>query len=104
MNLATGLLSIDGPYNRSMTRFSHTVLLGLAFLGLAACGAAPAPPPSQAANSAAPHDNLKRIVDRYWDEHVVPGNPLAPQFMADTLGLERRFLAEVLAIPRGTLD
>src|SRR6202140_2920043 len=87
-----------------MTRFSSSVALGLAFLELAACGAAPAPPPTQATNSAPPHDNLGRIVDRYWDEHVVPGNPLSPQFMADTLGLQRRFLAEVLAIPRANLD
>jgi uncharacterized protein (DUF885 family) len=87
-----------------MTRFSSKVLLGLAFLGLAACGAAPAPAPSQATNSAAPHDNLRRIVDRYWDEHVLPGNPLSPQFLADSLSLERRFLAEVLAIPRAGLD
>src|ERR1700682_1444721 len=87
-----------------MTRFSHLVALGLAFSGLAACGAAPAPAPAQATNSAAPHDNLRQIVDRYWDEHVSPGNPLSPQFMADSLGLERRFLAEVLAIPRARLD
>src|ERR1700675_3209636 len=87
-----------------MTRFSHVVLLGLAFLGLAACGAAPAPAPSQAANSAAPHDDLRRIVDRYWEERVPPGNPLSPQFLADSLSLERRFLAEVLAIPRARLD
>jgi uncharacterized protein (DUF885 family) len=87
-----------------MTRFSHVVLPGLAFLGLAACGAAPAPAPSQAANPAAPHDNLQRIVDRYWDEHVPPGSPLSPQFLADSLSLERRFLAEVLAIPRAGLD
>ena len=104
MNLAAGLLSIDGPYNRSMTRFSPTILLGLAFLGLAACGAAPAPAPSQAAISAAPHDDLRRIVDRYWDERVLPGNPLSPQFLADSLSLERRFLAEVLAVPRAGLD
>jgi uncharacterized protein (DUF885 family) len=104
MNLATGLLSINGPYNRSMTRFSSKVLLGLAFLGLAACGAAPAPAPSQATTAAAPHDNLQRIVDRYWDEHVPPGNPLSPQFLADSLSLERRFLADVLAIPRAGLD
>jgi uncharacterized protein (DUF885 family) len=87
-----------------MTRFSHSVALGLALLGLAACGAAPAPPPSQATNSAPPHDNLRRIVDRYWDERVVSGKPLSPQFMADTLALERRFLAEVLAVPRANLD
>jgi uncharacterized protein (DUF885 family) len=87
-----------------MTRFSHAVWFALAFLGLAPCGAAPAPAPSQAANSATPHDNLRQIVDRYWDEHVLPGNPLSPQFLADSLSLERRFLAEVLAIPRAGLD
>src|ERR1700716_4262888 len=91
-------------YNRFMTRFSHSIALGLAFLELAACGAAPAPAPSQAASSAAPHDNLRRIVDRYWDEHVPPGNPLSPQYLADSLSLERRFLAELLAIPRAPLD
>jgi uncharacterized protein (DUF885 family) len=87
-----------------MTRFSSAVLLGLAFSGLAACGGAPAPAPSQAANSAAPRDNLRRIVDRYWDERTPPGNPLSAQFLADSLALERRFLAEVLAIPRARLD
>jgi uncharacterized protein (DUF885 family) len=78
--------------------------LGLAFLGLAACGRAPTPTPSQVTNSVAPHDNLSRIVDRYWDAHVSPGNPLSPQFLADSLAVERRFLAEVLAVPRARLD
>jgi uncharacterized protein (DUF885 family) len=87
-----------------MTRFLSKVSLGLAFLGLAACGAAPAPAPSQATNSAAPHEDLRRIVDRYWDEHASPGDPLSPQFMADSLAVERRYLAEVLAIPRARLD
>jgi len=87
-----------------MTRFSSKVSVGLALLGLAACGAAPAPAPSQAANSAAPRDDLRRIVDRYWDERAAPGNPPSPQFMADTLAVERRFLAEVLAVPRARLD
>jgi uncharacterized protein (DUF885 family) len=85
-----------------MTRFSHVASLGLAFLGVAAGASAAAP--SQATNSAAPYDNLRRIVDRYWDEHVPPGNPLSPQFMADSLAVERRFLGEVLAIPRASLD
>src|SRR6267378_6616628 len=87
-----------------MTRFSTKVLLGLAFSGLAACGAAPVPAPSQAAISAAPRDNLQRIVDQYWDEPMPPGNPLSPQFLADSLSLERRSLAEVLAVPRAGLD
>src|SRR5271154_2642119 len=86
-----------------MTRFSRTVSLGLALMGLAACGAPPAPTPSPAVNAAAPRERLSRIVDRYWDEHV-SGNPLSPQFMADSLALQRRFLAELLAVPRATLD
>jgi uncharacterized protein (DUF885 family) len=87
-----------------MTRFSHLAALGLALSELAACGAAPSPPPAQAANLAAPHDNLQRIVDRYWDERAVRGNPPSAQFMADSLAVERRYLAEVLAIPRAQLD
>jgi uncharacterized protein (DUF885 family) len=35
---------------------------------------------------------------------VSPGNPLSPQFLADSLAVERRFLAEVLAVPRARLD
>jgi uncharacterized protein (DUF885 family) len=87
-----------------MTRFSHATALGLAFWGLAACGGNPAPAPSQAANPAVPHERLGRIVDRYWDEHVLAGNPLSPQYLADSLALERRFLAEILGVPRAGLD
>jgi len=72
-------------------------------MGLAACGAPPAPTPAAPVNAAAPRERLNRIVDRYWDEHV-SGVPLSPQFMADTLALQRRFLAEILAVPRATLD
>ena len=86
-----------------MTRFSPLSSLALAFLGLAACGRAPAPPPSPAANAVAPHENLNGIVERYWDEPAPAGVSIAPQFLADSLSLERRFLAEVLAVPRATL-
>jgi uncharacterized protein (DUF885 family) len=86
-----------------MTRFSPSATLGLALLGLAACGAPPAPTPNQAASSMAPHERLSRIVDRYWDDHVPPGVALSPQFMADSLGLERRYLDELLAVPRERL-
>ena len=34
----------------------------------------------------------------------VRGNPPSAQFMADSLAVERRYLAEVLAIPRAQLD
>jgi uncharacterized protein (DUF885 family) len=77
---------------------------GLAFWGLAACGGRPSPAPAQAANPAIPHERLGRIVDRYWDERMLAGNSLAPQSLADSLGLERRFLAEILAVPRAGLD
>src|SRR5450631_897808 len=86
-----------------MTRFSPSATLGLAILGLAACGAPPAPAPKPAANPMAPQERLSRIVDRYWDDSV-PGAPLSPQFMADSLGLERRYLDEILAVPRERLD
>ena len=87
-----------------MTRISHAISLGLVFLGLAACGAAPAPPPSPAVNTMAPRDRLSRIAERYWDEQTSPGNPLSPQYLADSLAAERRHLADVLAVPRDGLD
>jgi uncharacterized protein (DUF885 family) len=87
-----------------MTRFSHAAALCLAFLGLAGCGAKPAPAPSTAANPNVPHERLSRIVDRYWEEHAAAGDFLSAQFLADSLALKRRFLAEVLGIPRDSLD
>jgi uncharacterized protein (DUF885 family) len=47
---------------------------------------------------------LSRIVERYWDEHVATGTPLTPQFMADSLALERRSLDDARAVPRARLD
>ena len=76
--------------------------LGIAILGLAACGARPHPAPAE--KPGAPHDDLNRIVDRYWDERVPAGNPMSAQYLADSLGIERRFLTEVLAVPRARLD
>jgi len=87
-----------------MTRFSHVLSCGLVLLALAACGAPPAPPASPAAAATLPHDRLSRIVERYWDEHTALGTGISPQFMADSLDVERRFLAEVLAVPRASLD
>ncbi|GAC1502988.1 MAG: hypothetical protein NVS1B6_10010 [Steroidobacteraceae bacterium] len=91
-------------YNRFMTRISSNIALLLAFMALAACSAPPAPAPAPAADSAPPHDSLNRIVDRYWDERVPPGNPLSPQFLADSLATERRFLDEILALAPNRLD
>jgi uncharacterized protein (DUF885 family) len=87
-----------------MARFSPQVLLTLVFLALTACSRAPAPASSPAAAAAAPHDNLNRIVERYWDEHAPPGVSIAPQYLADSLALERRFLAELSTVARARLD
>ena len=87
-----------------MTRFSHAVSLGLALLGLAACGAAPAPAPAPAVNPGVPADRLNHIVERYWDELAAAKEPIAPQLMADSLGREQRLLAELRAVARPALD
>jgi uncharacterized protein (DUF885 family) len=88
-----------------MTRFSQAALVGLAFLALMGCGPAPetAAPPS-AADSTPSRESLNRIVDRYWDEHASLANPLSAQFVADSLAVERRFLAAIIALPRERLD
>ncbi len=87
-----------------MTRLSAKISLGLAIAGLAACNASTAPSAAEVANVGAPHDSLNTVVERYWDEHVPSGNPLSPQYLADSLAVERRFLAEILALPRTSLD
>jgi uncharacterized protein (DUF885 family) len=87
-----------------MTRFSHVALLGLAFSWLAACSSPPAPAPAQAANPAPPRESLNRLVERYWDERADPDAALSAQSLADSLAVERRFLADILAIPRAPLD
>jgi len=80
------------------------MVLGLAFLGLAACGAPPKPAPTEAAAPAVPHERLNQMVDRYWDERASRGDPISAQQMADSLAAERRYMAEVLAVPRAGLD
>ncbi len=86
-----------------MTRFSQVALV-LVLLWVAGCGTPPASAPSQAGSASAPPESLNRIVDRYWDERVAWDSALAPQSLADSLALERRSLAEILAIPRDPLD
>jgi uncharacterized protein (DUF885 family) len=83
-------------------------------LALAGCGAAPGPasaPAMKAMPAASPQaapmppgDQLGRLVERYWDEHLAVDNAISPQFLADSLSIERRYLAEVLSVPRGGLD
>jgi uncharacterized protein (DUF885 family) len=47
---------------------------------------------------------VSRIVERYWDDHAITGNSLTAQSLADSLALERRYLAEILTVPRAPLE
>jgi uncharacterized protein (DUF885 family) len=87
-----------------MTRISHALLSGLALLTLCGCGGAPAPSQPKAANPAAPSEQLGRIVERYWQEHIDANDAISPQLLADSLGIERRYLAEVLGVAPDGLD
>jgi uncharacterized protein (DUF885 family) len=87
-----------------MTRFSHRLICGLALTALGGCGAPSTPPAAPSAKTAAAPERLGRIVERYWDERLAPQNGISPQYLADSLSIERRYLAEVLNVPRDGLD
>ena len=102
-----------------MNRFYRWTLLGGIAACLLACGRqiAPATPTAQ---TDAPQVLLTHIVERYWDETAAlspwyswggaerrygeaPADVLSPQAQADALAIERRYLAEVLLVPRAPL-
>jgi uncharacterized protein (DUF885 family) len=104
-----------------MNRFSHLAWFALAMITLTGCGVSTPPPPSKGPAPAAPADRLRNIVERYWDENAArdswyawggsdlqfgaaPAESISPQALADSLDTERRYLAEVSAIPRPSLD
>jgi len=87
-----------------MYRFSKPVTLGFALLALAGCGAPPPPAPIQARVPAAPRDTLRRIVERYWDDHAALREAISAQAMADSLSVERHYLTEALTVPVAGLD
>src|ERR1700732_3644027 len=90
-----------------MTGFSPLGWCGLALFALAARAARPAPPAAPSAPApkpAASNEQLGRIVERYWDEHLAKDDAISPQFLADSLSIERRYLAEVGNLPRDGLD
>lgn len=108
-------------YNRLMMRFLRAASLGLALLTLAACGGASAPAPSRAVKPPAPGDRLSQLVEHYWSDRGLlepqrlPQGPvsgtdfalgyeISAQFLADSLALERRYLAAVQSMPRENLD
>ncbi len=88
---------------------------------LAGCGRAPAPPAGGTPAAAASRSNVNRIVDNYWDAYLELnpmratetgdhrfddriGNVLAIEHLADSLALEHRALADLSAVPVGSLD
>ncbi|HEY6618650.1 MAG TPA: DUF885 domain-containing protein [Steroidobacteraceae bacterium] len=87
-----------------MWGYSSRAACGIAFFALAGCGApsptAPAPP----AIAPPPTAQLNRIVEHYWDERLPTENVISPQLLADSLSIERRYLAELLGVSRDTLD
>ncbi len=100
-----GIMNLATAYNRFMTRFSHAFASDSPFLDSPpVAGGGRRPPPPRRRHPRRPTRIWLRIVERYWDERATPGSPLTPQFMADSLAVERRFLAEVLAVPRAGLD
>lgn len=87
----------------------------------AACGRAPAPRAPAQAVAVSPREQINRAVDRYWDAYTqlnmlnaVDGgdarfdnrqvNSISPQYLADSLALERASLAEILAVPQASVD
>ena len=104
-----------------MWRFSFSIALGLLIGCLAACGRAPPPAAAAAPSAPVPGEHLARIVKQYWDDYLrLNPNYVAasgearlgsaqevadsPQYLADSLALERRYLAELTAVARGRLD
>jgi uncharacterized protein (DUF885 family) len=87
-----------------MTGFSLLGWCGLALLALSGCGAPATPVPAPAAKPPAPIDQLTRIVESYWDEHKPAEHAISPQFLADSLSIERSYLTQLTGVPRDQLD
>lgn len=87
-----------------MTGFSSKAACGIALFALAGCGAPSAPAPAAPAKTPPPAAELNRIVERYWDDAKPTEAVISPQLLADSLNVERRYLAELLGVSRDTLD
>ncbi|MDP9066174.1 MAG: DUF885 domain-containing protein, partial [Pseudomonadota bacterium] len=85
-----------------MQRFAHGTWMGFALCALWGCSAPPPPQPA-AVPPATADAQLGRIVERYWDD-LSRVQSVAPQAVADSLALEKRYLAEVAAIAPGALS
>ncbi len=87
-----------------MSVFYLRASCGLVLLALNGCGAAPSPPTVVEQKAIPAAEQLSQLVERYWDEHVAPENQISPQLLADSLSIERRYLAEVGGVKRESLD
>src|SRR5258708_23938030 len=87
-----------------MRGFCCRVWGGFALFALAGGGARTPPPPPPQAAAPPPIEELGRIVERYWDERLPTENAISPQILADSLNIERRYLAEALSVSRDALD
>jgi uncharacterized protein (DUF885 family) len=77
---------------------------GLVLAALTGCGGPPPPTPAAPGRAAAGAEQVNRIVERYWDDRQPVENAISPQSLADSLSIERRYLAELLAVGRDALD
>src|ERR1700760_2656105 len=87
-----------------MSGFSWMFPCGLALAALIGCGGPPAPSPAAPGRAAAGAEQVNRIVERYWDDRLPAEDAISPQVLADSLSIERRYLAEILAVSRDALD
>jgi uncharacterized protein (DUF885 family) len=76
----------------------------LVIAALTGCGGSPAPSPAAQGRAAAGAEQVNRIVERYWDDRQPADDVISPQLLADSLSIERRYLAEILAVGRDALD
>ncbi len=85
-----------------MSRFSHLWCLSLTVLTLGACGKPP--PAAPVSNAVVPQEQLSRLFDHYWDEHIAVEDLIDTQSLADALNIERRYLSQIAGVPRERLD
>jgi uncharacterized protein (DUF885 family) len=119
MDRADRYMNRTARYNRSMLRFLLVGLVAFIAAALLACSPSSAPAPIARPSAVAPVAQLARLVDEYWDEsqrlnphsrsavvrfEPAAGYDISPQFLADSLDLERRYREALLALPRDALD
>ena len=103
-----------------MIRFSHFIPV-VFLLTMAGCTRDAPSPAVPKVDAASPREQLNRLVDRYWDDNAAlnpwyswggadaqygepPMDTLSAQSLADSFALERRYLTDLSAISRPSLD